>query len=102
MSRSGTRTELLRGRTDQTGDNLCLSSWQYHMARSDASSRPLEELPYRIELWHEERRDEVELVLARALSAVLARAIFNAAVSEHPERRITLRRDSRMIADSFR
>jgi hypothetical protein len=72
------------------------------MARSDASSRPLEELPYLIELWHAERRDEVELLLARALNAELARAIFKAAVSEHPERRITLRRDGSMIADSFR
>jgi|RhiMethySRZTD1v2_1073278.scaffolds.fasta_scaffold702260_3 hypothetical protein len=100
MSRSGTRTELLHGRTGQTGDKLGLSSWQYHMARSDASSHSLEELPYLIELWHAERRDEVESVLARALNAELARAIFNAAASERPERRITLRRDSNIIADS--
>jgi hypothetical protein len=71
------------------------------MARSHASSRSLEELPYLIELWHAERRNDVELVLARALNAELARAIFKAATSEHPERRITLRKDSSIIADSF-
>lgn len=70
------------------------------MARSDASSYPLEELPYLIELWHAERQDNVELVLARALNAALARAIFKAAISEHPERRITLRKGTQIIADS--
>ena len=70
------------------------------MARSDAPSRYLEELPYLIELWHAERQDDVEQVLARAFSAELARVIFKAAASEHPERRITLRQDSNIIADS--
>jgi hypothetical protein len=69
-----------------------------HMARSDAS--PLEELPYLIELWHAERRDDVELLLGRALNAALARAIFKAAMSEHPERRITLRKGRQIIEDS--
>lgn len=59
-----------------------------------------EELPYRIELWDAAGRDAVERVIARAFSAPLARAIFKAARSEHPDRRITLRRDTRVIADS--
>ena len=70
------------------------------MARSDASSHPSEELPYLIELWRAEPPGDVELVLARALSVELARAIFKAAMSEHPERRITLRKGTQIIADS--
>jgi len=42
----------------------------------------------------------VERVLARALNAQLARAIFNAAKGEYPERRITLCKGSRIIADT--
>jgi hypothetical protein len=59
-----------------------------------------DKLSYRIELWDAAERDSVERVLARAFSATLARAIFNAARSEHPDRRITLRRGARIIADS--
>lgn len=80
----------------RTGDIVYISRvWQHHMARSDASSYPLEELR------HAERRHDVELVLARALNAELARAIFKAATSEHPERRITLRKVNSIIADSL-
>ncbi|WP_309083707.1 hypothetical protein [Chelativorans sp.] len=59
-----------------------------------------EELPYRIELWNAEGSEEVERVLARALSAQLARAIFEAARNEHPERRITLAKGGQVLADS--
>ncbi|HEY2841667.1 MAG TPA: hypothetical protein VGJ26_21080, partial [Pirellulales bacterium] len=59
-----------------------------------------EELPFRIELWSTERREVVERVLARALSAQLARAIFKAAQEEHPGRRITLSKDKAVLADS--
>jgi hypothetical protein len=59
-----------------------------------------ERLPYRIELWDAERLDTIERVLARAASVTLARAIFKAALAEHPGRRITLRRGARVIADS--
>ena len=58
-----------------------------------------ENLPFRVELW-QGATDKVERILARAVSAALGRAIFNAALSEHPDRRITLRRGSRLIADS--
>ena len=59
-----------------------------------------EKLPYRIELWDAVDHDCIERVLARAFNAPLARAIFKAARSEHPDRRITLRRGKRVVADS--
>lgn len=68
------------------------------MPRSSSRSRSQETLPYRIELWDEiadERR-----ILARAINAQLARAIFRAASDEHPGARITLRRGNRIVADS--
>ena len=61
---------------------------------------PNETLPYRIELCQAGNGQAVERVLARALNAPLARAIFQAAQNEHPGRRIALRRGSRLIADS--
>jgi hypothetical protein len=70
------------------------------MSRIGTTSRPLEDLPYRIELWHDGSSESVERVLARALNAPLARAIFKAAQGEHPDRRITLRKGNRIIADS--
>lgn len=74
--------------------------------RADTSrttpSRSAEELPYRIELWQAADGAAVERVLARAASAVLARAIFKAALTEHPGRRITLRKGNRVMADSSR
>jgi hypothetical protein len=58
------------------------------------------QLPYLIELWAGEDADRSERVLARAASAPLARAIFKAALSEHPDRRITLKRGGQLIEDS--
>jgi hypothetical protein len=69
-------------------------------ARTGSASRPSEDLPYRIELWSDAERPTVERVLARAETAQLARAIFTAAVGEHPDRRLTLRKGNRIIADS--
>jgi hypothetical protein len=70
------------------------------MRRPQPSSESGEDLAYRIELWQAPRHDAVERVLARAVSAALARAIFQAAQSEHPERRITLSKGAHVIADS--
>jgi hypothetical protein len=53
----------------------------------------------RIELWDHDGRSP-QRVLARALNAPLARALFKAAQKEHPDRRILLRRGARIIADS--
>ena len=68
--------------------------------RTGAAPPAPDELPYRIELWHLDGADAVERVLGRALSAQLARAIFNAAKGEYPDRRITLRKGSRFISDT--
>ena len=73
------------------------------MSRTGIPSRPppepQDELPYSIELWRMEAV-AIERVLARASSAQLAHAIFAAARTEHPGRRITLQQGSRIIADS--
>jgi hypothetical protein len=58
-----------------------------------------DKLPYSIELWDDGGRT-LERVLARALDAQLASAIFHAARKEHPDSRILLRRGARTIADS--
>lgn len=76
------------------------------MQRKDKASRTrvsdgeTEELPYRVELWHDGVGSTVERVLARALNAQLARAIFTAATGEHLNRRVTLRKGNRVIVDS--
>ena len=59
-----------------------------------------EELPYRIELWQAGEAARSERVLARAFSATLGQAIYKAAQTEHPDRRITLSQGDRLIADS--
>jgi hypothetical protein len=69
------------------------------VAQSPSLSDPPEEFPYRVELWLGDR-DGVERTLARAVSATLAHAIFKAAQVEYPQRRITLRNDGRIIADT--
>jgi hypothetical protein len=63
-------------------------------------ARPPEELPYWIELRKADDPEAVESVLARAINAELAHAIFKAVQGEHPERRITLRKGERIIADT--
>jgi hypothetical protein len=57
-----------------------------------------EELPYRIVLWAVGA--EGERVLARAVTAQLALAIFKAAQQEHPDRRIAVKKKNAIIADS--
>ena len=64
------------------------------------ASGPPEDLPYRIELWRADGQDGVERVLARALNVQLARAIYKAAQSEHPQRRIVLSKGDRIVSDS--
>ena len=55
-------------------------------------------LPYVIELW-DLARQAPERVIGRAASAMLARAIFTAAQTEHLGRRIVLRRGEKVIAE---
>jgi hypothetical protein len=64
------------------------------------ASELADDLPYQIELWRDHEGEALERVLARASTAELARAIFKAAMTEYPARRITLRRGSRTMADS--
>ena len=54
-------------------------------------------LPYRVEIWTE---GEFERVLALAAQATLARAIYAAAISEHPDRLIVLTRGAKILARS--
>lgn len=63
----------------------------------DAAAKD-EELPYHVELW-DVQRQRIEHVLGRAANALLARAIFTAALTEHPDRYITLRRGGRVVAE---
>ena len=56
-------------------------------------------LPYTVELWNMPRTAP-ERVIGRAASAVLARAIYTAALSEHLGRRIVLRRGSQVLSES--
>ncbi|MDB5476633.1 MAG: hypothetical protein JWP49_2144 [Phenylobacterium sp.] len=56
-------------------------------------------LPYTVELWNLPR-SAPERVIGRAATAVLARAIFVAAQSEHLGRRILLRRGAQVIAEA--
>lgn len=56
-----------------------------------------EKLPYVVELWD---GAGVEKVLARAARVSLARAIFQAAKSEYPDRRLCLRQGSKTLEDS--
>src|SRR5829696_945307 len=62
--------------------------------------QPGDALPYHVELWHAADRAGVEQVLGRASGIALARAIFTAASSERPDRRITVRRSRHILADS--
>jgi hypothetical protein len=71
------------------------------LSGDDTPSDMPEELPYQVELWRADHHDSVERVLGRALNAPLARAVFKAAKQEHPERRITLRKGNRIVADSL-
>jgi len=59
----------------------------------------VERLPYAIELWDAGAQD-VERVIARAVNATLARAIFKGAQAEYPGRRLTLRHGERILARS--
>ena len=75
------------------------------MPTAGPASAPPEDLPYRVELWHDgeaQGSDEpgIERVLARAASVQLARAIFRAAREEHPQRRLTLSQGDQIVEDS--
>ncbi|HXS06250.1 MAG TPA: hypothetical protein VN723_05615 [Rhizomicrobium sp.] len=58
-----------------------------------------EELPFAVELW-DEAGAKVQKILARASRLSLARAIYKAAIEENQERRITIRHDGKLVAES--
>jgi hypothetical protein len=58
-----------------------------------------DELPYVVELWNA-AGTKVVRAIARAHNLGLARAIFRAASAENPQRRLTLRRNGRILASS--
>ena len=62
---------------------------------------PERTLPYCVDLWVPDGTT-VERLLARAMSLSLARAIFAAARTDYPARRITLRRGSTTLSDTTR
>jgi hypothetical protein len=70
------------------------------IVRMDNPPGRIDALPYEVELWDAADGAAVERVLARASTIALARAIFNAARNERPDRRITVRRGTRILADS--
>lgn len=56
-------------------------------------------LSFVVELWSA-GRDGPERVIGRAGSMTVAQAIFTAARTEHPGRRIVLRRDQTVVAEA--
>jgi hypothetical protein len=69
------------------------------IARMTGPAAAHDKLPYRVELCGDDE-NAPERVLALALDANLARAIFRAAQKEYPERRVVVRRGSRTVVDS--
>ena len=80
----------------------CLAAFEHDrvkMSRTDTPSPSQDDLPFVIELWGVDNAPAGIQVLARAQSVHLAREIFKAATTEHPERRIVLRKGKTIIAD---
>lgn len=69
------------------------------VSSEDSASSKVERLPYAVELW-DAGAGAVERIIARAYNAALARAIFKGAQAEYPDRRLTLRRRGRVLADT--
>ncbi|CAN7577222.1 hypothetical protein LJR225_004303 [Phenylobacterium sp. LjRoot225] len=69
------------------------------MDAPDAGGAPTDELPFAIELWNRQRTAP-ERIIGRALNATLARAIFQSARGEYPDRRIRLRRGAQVVIDT--
>jgi hypothetical protein len=75
-----------------------MSPMQDKVKTAVGSSRSQEELSYVIELLG----TGAPQMLARASSAQLAREIFKAAKTEHPEGQIVLKKGGHIVADSSR
>ena len=63
----------------------------------DRSTAPHDDLPYRVELWNEDR-SAVEQVLAVTAHSSIGYAAYHAATREYPDRYVTLRHRNRIIS----
>jgi hypothetical protein len=59
---------------------------------------PSHDLPFRVELW-DDGETKAERVVARAHSATLAQAVFNAACEQYPGRHLSLWRGRERLAE---
>lgn len=66
-------------------------------AGSDRSTTPRDDLPYRVELWNE-NRTSVERVLAVTAHSSIGYAAYHAATREYPDRYVTLRHQNRFLS----
>jgi hypothetical protein len=66
-------------------------------AGSDRSTSPRDDLPYRVELWNEDRTS-VEQVLAVTAHSSIGYAAYYAATREYPDRYVTLRHRNRVLS----
>jgi hypothetical protein len=66
-------------------------------AGSDRSTIPRDDLPYRVELWNEDRTG-VEQVLAVTAHSSIGYAAYHAATREYPDRYVTLRHRNRVLS----
>lgn len=64
---------------------------------SDRSTASHGDLPYRVELWNEER-SVVEQVLAVTAHSSIGYAAYHAATREYPDRYVTLRHRNRILS----
>jgi hypothetical protein len=64
---------------------------------SEPQTNPRDDLPYRVELWNEERTS-VELVLAVTAHSSIGYAAYHAATREYPDRYLTLSHRNRVLS----
>jgi hypothetical protein len=67
------------------------------VARLDRTAAAREELPYKVELWDEAKKN-VEQVLAMTANGSIGYAAYYAATREYPHRYITLRHKNSIIS----
>ena len=67
--------------------------------RFDRPTAPREDLPYKVELW-DERKANVEQVLAVTSNGSIGYAAYYAAAREYPDRFVTLRHKNSIVSRS--
>ena len=66
-------------------------------AGPDGSTAPRDDLPYKVELWSEDRTS-VQQVLAVTAHSSIGYAAYHAATREYPDRYVTLRHRNRVLS----